>query len=38
MERFFADKLNGSNPPLIGSAEVQPLGHLLTAAGMPGIT
>ncbi|MGR5001073.1 beta-ketoacyl synthase N-terminal-like domain-containing protein [Vibrio celticus] len=36
MERFFADKLNGSNPPLIGSAKSN-LGHLLTAAGMPGI-
>ncbi|WP_153913412.1 beta-ketoacyl synthase N-terminal-like domain-containing protein [Shewanella sp. TC10] len=36
MERFFSDKLNGSNTPLIGSAKSN-LGHLLTAAGMPGI-
>ncbi|MEH6531589.1 MAG: beta-ketoacyl synthase N-terminal-like domain-containing protein [Photobacterium frigidiphilum] len=36
MERFFADKLNGSQAPLIGSAKSN-LGHLLTAAGMPGI-
>ncbi|WP_284677093.1 hotdog fold thioesterase [Vibrio methylphosphonaticus] len=36
MERFFAEKLNGSNAPLIGSAKSN-LGHLLTAAGMPGI-
>ncbi|PMG42192.1 beta-ketoacyl synthase N-terminal-like domain-containing protein [Shewanella sp. 10N.286.52.B9] len=36
MERFFADKLNGTNTPLIGSAKSN-LGHLLTAAGMPGI-
>ncbi|MFA0442744.1 beta-hydroxyacyl-ACP dehydratase [Vibrio sp. 10N.286.49.C2] len=36
MERFFTDKLNGSNAPLIGSAKSN-LGHLLTAAGMPGI-
>ncbi|MGF1748403.1 beta-ketoacyl synthase N-terminal-like domain-containing protein [Vibrio cionasavignyae] len=36
MERFFADKLNGTNVPLIGSAKSN-LGHLLTAAGMPGI-
>lgn len=36
MERFFADKLNGSQVPLIGSAKSN-LGHLLTAAGMPGI-
>lgn len=35
MERFFADKLNGSQAPLIGSAKSN-LGHLLTAAGMPG--
>ncbi len=36
MERFFSDKLNGSATPLIGSAKSN-LGHLLTAAGMPGI-
>ncbi|MFC3187797.1 beta-ketoacyl synthase N-terminal-like domain-containing protein [Shewanella intestini] len=36
MERFFSDKLNGNQPPLIGSAKSN-LGHLLTAAGMPGI-
>ncbi|WP_295890778.1 beta-ketoacyl synthase N-terminal-like domain-containing protein [uncultured Vibrio sp.] len=36
MERFFADKLQGSNVPKIGSAKSN-LGHLLTAAGMPGI-
>jgi 3-oxoacyl-(acyl-carrier-protein) synthase/3-hydroxymyristoyl/3-hydroxydecanoyl-(acyl carrier protein) dehydratase len=36
MERFFEDKLNGSATPLIGSAKSN-LGHLLTAAGMPGI-
>ncbi|OBT09137.1 beta-hydroxyacyl-ACP dehydratase [Shewanella sp. UCD-FRSSP16_17] len=36
MERFFSDKLKGSNTPLIGSAKSN-LGHLLTAAGMPGI-
>ncbi|PSW05950.1 beta-ketoacyl synthase N-terminal-like domain-containing protein [Photobacterium lipolyticum] len=36
MERFFADKLNGTQAPLIGSAKSN-LGHLLTAAGMPGI-
>ncbi|MGF1757275.1 3-hydroxyacyl-[acyl-carrier-protein] dehydratase FabA [Photobacterium sagamiensis] len=36
MERFFADKLNGTKAPLIGSAKSN-LGHLLTAAGMPGI-
>ncbi|MGC9403820.1 beta-ketoacyl synthase N-terminal-like domain-containing protein [Vibrio genomosp. F10 str. 9ZC157] len=36
MERFFSDKLKGSNAPLIGSAKSN-LGHLLTAAGMPGI-
>ncbi|MFC1235680.1 beta-ketoacyl synthase N-terminal-like domain-containing protein [Vibrio sp. F74] len=36
MERFFADKLKGSKTPLIGSAKSN-LGHLLTAAGMPGI-
>lgn len=36
MERFFADKLQGSRAPLIGSAKSN-LGHLLTAAGMPGI-
>ncbi len=36
MERFFADKLNSTQAPLIGSAKSN-LGHLLTAAGMPGI-
>ncbi|MGI2144858.1 beta-ketoacyl synthase N-terminal-like domain-containing protein [Shewanella frigidimarina] len=36
MERFFEDKLQGSATPLIGSAKSN-LGHLLTAAGMPGI-
>ncbi|MCL1144345.1 beta-ketoacyl synthase N-terminal-like domain-containing protein [Shewanella gaetbuli] len=36
MERFFEDKLAGTNTPLIGSAKSN-LGHLLTAAGMPGI-
>jgi 3-oxoacyl-(acyl-carrier-protein) synthase/3-hydroxymyristoyl/3-hydroxydecanoyl-(acyl carrier protein) dehydratase len=36
MERFFEDKLSGSATPLIGSAKSN-LGHLLTAAGMPGI-
>ncbi|MCL1112610.1 3-hydroxyacyl-[acyl-carrier-protein] dehydratase FabA [Shewanella basaltis] len=36
MERFFEGKLNGSATPLIGSAKSN-LGHLLTAAGMPGI-
>lgn len=36
MERFFEDKLAGSAVPLIGSAKSN-LGHLLTAAGMPGI-
>ncbi|MCL1067073.1 3-hydroxyacyl-[acyl-carrier-protein] dehydratase FabA [Shewanella olleyana] len=36
MERFFSNKLKGSNTPLIGSAKSN-LGHLLTAAGMPGI-
>jgi 3-oxoacyl-(acyl-carrier-protein) synthase/3-hydroxymyristoyl/3-hydroxydecanoyl-(acyl carrier protein) dehydratase len=36
MERFFENKLNGSATPLIGSAKSN-LGHLLTAAGMPGI-
>ncbi len=36
MERFFEDKLEGSKAPLIGSAKSN-LGHLLTAAGMPGI-
>lgn len=36
METFFADKLQGSKAPLIGSAKSN-LGHLLTAAGMPGI-
>ncbi|NMH64589.1 beta-ketoacyl synthase N-terminal-like domain-containing protein [Shewanella salipaludis] len=36
MERFFEDKLDGSAAPLIGSAKSN-LGHLLTAAGMPGV-
>ncbi len=36
MEDFFIDKLDGSTAPLIGSAKSN-LGHLLTAAGMPGI-
>ncbi|QYJ80642.1 3-hydroxyacyl-[acyl-carrier-protein] dehydratase FabA [Shewanella acanthi] len=36
MERFFEDKLEGCKAPLIGSAKSN-LGHLLTAAGMPGI-
>ncbi|MDX1300805.1 beta-ketoacyl synthase N-terminal-like domain-containing protein [Photobacterium sp.] len=36
MERFFTGKLNGTQAPLIGSAKSN-LGHLLTAAGMPGI-
>ncbi|MGI2011798.1 beta-ketoacyl synthase N-terminal-like domain-containing protein [Shewanella oncorhynchi] len=36
MERFFEDRLAGSAVPLIGSAKSN-LGHLLTAAGMPGI-
>jgi len=36
METFFSDKLNGTAAPLIGSAKSN-LGHLLTAAGMPGI-
>ncbi|MGL4223307.1 MAG: beta-ketoacyl synthase N-terminal-like domain-containing protein, partial [Shewanella sp.] len=36
MERFFEDKLEGTHAPLIGSAKSN-LGHLLTAAGMPGI-
>ncbi len=36
MERFFEDKLGGTMAPLIGSAKSN-LGHLLTAAGMPGI-
>ncbi|MGS0675059.1 eicosapentaenoate synthase subunit PfaC [Shewanella sp. 125m-1] len=36
METFFEDKLEGSDAPLIGSAKSN-LGHLLTAAGMPGI-
>ncbi len=36
METFFSGKLQGQNPPLIGSAKSN-LGHLLTAAGMPGI-
>ncbi len=36
MEQFFQHKLNDSQVPLIGSAKSN-LGHLLTAAGMPGI-
>ncbi|MCG9738653.1 3-hydroxyacyl-[acyl-carrier-protein] dehydratase FabA [Shewanella insulae] len=36
MEQFFASKLEGEQAPLIGSAKSN-LGHLLTAAGMPGI-
>ncbi|MBM7071255.1 3-hydroxyacyl-[acyl-carrier-protein] dehydratase FabA [Shewanella sp. 202IG2-18] len=36
MEQFFTDKLQGEKAPLIGSAKSN-LGHLLTAAGMPGI-
>ncbi|WP_028774441.1 beta-ketoacyl synthase N-terminal-like domain-containing protein [Shewanella waksmanii] len=36
MEQFFADKLEGNSAPMIGSAKSN-LGHLLTAAGMPGI-
>lgn len=36
MERFFENKLERSHAPLIGSAKSN-LGHLLTAAGMPGI-
>ncbi|WP_299490448.1 beta-ketoacyl synthase N-terminal-like domain-containing protein [uncultured Shewanella sp.] len=36
MEDFFIDKLDTSPAPLIGSAKSN-LGHLLTAAGMPGI-
>ena len=36
METFFSDKLQGQSAPLIGSAKSN-LGHLLTAAGMPGI-
>lgn len=36
MERFFENKLAGAAVPLIGSAKSN-LGHLLTAAGMPGI-
>ncbi|WP_283106891.1 hotdog fold thioesterase [Shewanella surugensis] len=36
MESFFIDKLDGTPAPLIGSAKSN-LGHLLTAAGMPGI-
>ncbi|WOT06091.1 beta-ketoacyl synthase N-terminal-like domain-containing protein [Shewanella youngdeokensis] len=36
METFFEDKLHGADAPLIGSAKSN-LGHLLTAAGMPGI-
>ena len=36
MEQFFTGKLQGEKAPLIGSAKSN-LGHLLTAAGMPGI-
>ncbi|WP_028768041.1 eicosapentaenoate synthase subunit PfaC [Shewanella fidelis] len=36
METFFEDKLQGTDAPIIGSAKSN-LGHLLTAAGMPGI-
>ncbi|MGB0894610.1 MAG: beta-ketoacyl synthase N-terminal-like domain-containing protein [Parashewanella sp.] len=36
MEQFFAPRLEGLNAPVIGSAKSN-LGHLLTAAGMPGI-
>ncbi|WP_299006616.1 beta-ketoacyl synthase N-terminal-like domain-containing protein [uncultured Shewanella sp.] len=36
MEQFFSDKLEGSPAPLIGSVKSN-LGHLLTAAGMPGM-
>ncbi|MCL1127189.1 hotdog fold thioesterase [Shewanella surugensis] len=36
MERFFSDKLDNTPAPLIGSVKSN-LGHLLTAAGMPGI-
>ncbi|WP_394147511.1 beta-ketoacyl synthase N-terminal-like domain-containing protein [Shewanella atlantica] len=36
METFFADMLAGEEIPQIGSAKSN-LGHLLTAAGMPGI-
>ncbi|MBE8166903.1 MAG: 3-hydroxyacyl-[acyl-carrier-protein] dehydratase FabA, partial [Shewanella sp.] len=36
MELYFGDKLKDSKAPLIGSAKSN-LGHLLTAAGMPGI-
>ncbi|MPY21168.1 beta-ketoacyl synthase N-terminal-like domain-containing protein [Shewanella sp. YLB-07] len=36
METFFEDKLAGTDAPLIGSAKSN-LGHLLTAAGMPGV-
>ncbi|MCG9696120.1 beta-ketoacyl synthase N-terminal-like domain-containing protein [Shewanella sp. Isolate11] len=36
MEQFFAPRLQGSVAPMIGSAKSN-LGHLLTAAGMPGI-
>ncbi|WP_299495386.1 beta-ketoacyl synthase N-terminal-like domain-containing protein [uncultured Shewanella sp.] len=36
MEQFFSDKLAGSSAPLLGAVKSN-LGHLLTAAGMPGI-
>ncbi|WP_246029065.1 beta-ketoacyl synthase N-terminal-like domain-containing protein [Parashewanella tropica] len=36
MEQFFTDKLDNTTAPMIGSAKSN-LGHLLTAAGMPGI-
>lgn len=36
MENFFSDKLKGTPAPYIGSVKSN-LGHLLTAAGMPGI-
>ncbi|WP_298772064.1 beta-ketoacyl synthase N-terminal-like domain-containing protein [uncultured Shewanella sp.] len=36
MEQFFSDKLEGTPAPLIGSVKSN-LGHLLTAAGMPGM-
>ncbi|QYJ96587.1 3-hydroxyacyl-[acyl-carrier-protein] dehydratase FabA [Shewanella alkalitolerans] len=36
MEQFFAPRLEGASAPMIGSAKSN-LGHLLTAAGMPGI-
>lgn len=36
LENFFAPHLEGKNAPLIGSVKSN-LGHLLTAAGMPGM-